>query len=74
MKNGIQIPLRYRTNKACGRFMEFIHKDNMQETAGSLSNARVISIMFDGATDVSICENEMFMPGLLRMGYLKICL
>lgn len=39
MKNGIQIPLRYRTNKACGRFIEFIHKNIMQETARSLSNA-----------------------------------
>lgn len=44
MKNGIQFPVSYRTDKACGRFNEFMHKDIMQETARSLSNARVISI------------------------------
>lgn len=39
--------------------MPFIFKD-IQEVSDDLMNkARVISIMFDGATDVSVCENEL---------------
>lgn len=71
MKNGIQFPVSYRTDKACGRFNEFMHKDIMQETARSLSNARVISIMFDGATGVSICENEIVYARFVENGIPK---
>lgn len=43
----------------------------MQKTARSLSNARVISIMFDGATNVSICENEIVYARFVENGIPK---
>lgn len=74
MKKGIKFPLSYRTDKACGRFVEIIHKDIMQKTARFLSNARVISLMFDGATDFSIFENEIVYSRFVYNGIYKILL
>lgn len=77
MTNRVEFPTSYRTSKACSRFMEYIYNDIKQETARSLSNARVLSIMFDGATDVSICENEIVYArfvdnGIPKFLYMKI--
>ncbi|KAH3821179.1 hypothetical protein DPMN_122940 [Dreissena polymorpha] len=41
------------------RFMEFIFRDIQSNSIALLKNARVLSIMFDGATDVAVCENEI---------------
>lgn len=46
----------------------------MQKTARSLSNARVISLMFDGATDFSIFENEIVYSRFVYNGIYKILL
>lgn len=45
-----------------------------KKTARSLSNARVISIMFDRATDFSICENEIVYSMFVYNGISKILL
>lgn len=68
--------MKFSTDKACGRILEFIHKDIMQKTTRSVSNAQVISLMFDGAElhMFRFVEIKKFVPGLLTMRYLKICL
>lgn len=58
-KYGVKLPNSYHTDQASRRFMGYIHDDMKQQTHASLHNSRVLSIMFDGATDVSPSEKEI---------------
>ena len=57
--NGVDLAESYKSDNACRRFMPFIYKDVQSVGEDSMKQARVLSIMFDGATDVSVCENEL---------------
>lgn len=76
-KNGVILPNSYRTDQACRRFIEYIYDDIQTESRCLLTNARVLSIMFDGATDVSVSENEIVYARVVEQGvprnvYVKI--
>lgn len=42
-------------------FISYIYDDIISMSREMLNETRVVSIMFDGATDVSVCENELYM-------------
>ena len=67
-KNGVSLPSSYQTHKACRRFMEFIDKDIQANPKTLLKEANVFSILFDGATDISISENEIVYARIVEEG------
>jgi hypothetical protein len=67
-KNGVIIPNSYRCDQACRRFMEYIYDDIQDKTITFIKNARVFSVMFDGATDVSVSENEIIYARVVEKG------
>ena len=67
-KNGVLIPNRYGTDQACRRFMKYIFDDIHEQNRTLVKNSRVLSIMFDGATDVSISENEIVYARIVDKG------
>ena len=69
-KNGVSLPSR--------RFMEFIDKDIQANPKTLLKETNVFSILFDGATDVSISENEIVYARIVEEGiprnvFVNIC-
>jgi hypothetical protein len=61
IKNGSELSSvkSYQTDKACARFVPHIAEFIRQGVRESLSNAKALSIMFDGATDSSVSEVEI---------------
>ena len=57
--NGVDLAESYKSENACRRFMPFIYKDVQNVGEDSLKQARVLSTVFDGATDVSVYENRL---------------
>ncbi|XP_014669372.1 PREDICTED: uncharacterized protein LOC106810507 [Priapulus caudatus] len=69
--NGVELAASYKTDNACRRFMPFIYKDLQSVSEDVLNQSRVLSIMFDGATDVSVCENELVYARVIEDGVPK---
>ena len=49
----------YRNYKACKEFMVAIAEVTRREIEADLKNAKFVSIMADGSTDISVIENEI---------------
>lgn len=59
-KNGLDMGNFYRSDNACRRFIQAIYDDLMEKPMHKLqTNVNFFSILIDGATDVSVTENEL---------------
>jgi hypothetical protein len=70
-KNGVELPSSYQTDMACRRFMKYIYTDIQNQNLKGLKDARVLSIMFDGATDIAVCENEIIYARFIDQGEVR---
>lgn len=59
LKNGVDLPNSYHSDQACRRFTDYIYNDIQKSTFDLLKNAKVLSIIFDGTTDVPVSGNEI---------------
>ena len=57
-KNGPDISMTYVNDKSCNNFVSMISKVMIEELASEICEENYISIMIDGATDISGKENE----------------
>ena len=57
-KNGLDISTTYANDKSCNNFVAVISEVMTEELAIEINEKNYISIMIDGATDVSGKENE----------------
>jgi hypothetical protein len=51
--------------------MEYIYTDIQNQNLKWLKDARVLSIMFDGATDTAVCENEIIYARFIDQGEVR---
>ncbi|CAC5420100.1 unnamed protein product [Mytilus coruscus] len=67
VKNGSDLSRlkSYQTDKACARFAPFIADAIRDPIKEKIENCKALSIMYDGATDVSISEVEIIYVRLL---------
>ncbi|KAJ8026207.1 hypothetical protein HOLleu_33990 [Holothuria leucospilota] len=70
IKNGSDIDglSSYRTNTACRRFTQYIVDDIREPLKDAINNARVFSVIYDGATDASVTEVEIVYCRYVRDG------
>ena len=54
LKNGLEFCGSYHSDKACRRFIDYIHDDVAEPILQKIKDANVMSIMFDGSTDNSV--------------------
>ncbi|XP_070576190.1 uncharacterized protein [Ptychodera flava] len=71
IKNGSDIKniQGYATSKACSRFATYIAESVKEPLQQAVSESKVLSIVFDGATDSSISEVELVYCRILDKGY-----
>ena len=50
---------QYQNDNACRRFTKYLCNDVMSTTFNEITNCSMMGIMFDGATDWSVCEVEL---------------
>ena len=70
VKNGSDLKslLSYGTDKACSRFAPYIADAVVEPMRDGVRQGHVYSVMFDGATDCSISENEIIYCRYLKNG------
>ena len=61
VKNGSDLGLlkSYESAKACSRITKTIHEDLLEPFLQEIKEASVFSIIFDGATDCNVTEQEL---------------
>ena len=68
LKNGLELCGSYQSDKACRRFIDYIHDDVAEPILQKIKDANVMSIMFDGSTDNSVTEIELVYIRILDHG------
>jgi len=72
-KNGLSLGNTYMNDHACKEFCKHISNTFRADVIDSLSTAKFISIMADGATDVSCLEEEIVYVRFVSGGAPKTC-
>ena len=72
-KNGLSLGNTYMNDHACKEFSKHISNTFRADLIDSLSTAKFISIMADGATDVSCLEAEIVYVRFVSGGAPKTC-
>ncbi|CAC5374744.1 POLE2 [Mytilus coruscus] len=68
-KNGLDMGNFYRSDNACRRFVKTVYDDLVSTPLGMLrTDVNFFTILIDGATDVSVTENELIYIRLLQDG------
>ena len=76
LRNGAKMGGQYQNDNACRRFTKYLYNDVMSTTFNEITNCSMMGIMFDGATDKSVCEVELVyvryvIDGQARNQYLR---
>ena len=68
VRTGSQMPLWYKSDIACNRFIYDIYNEQIDQLITKLCEARFFSVMIDGSTDSANIENELVYVRYLDMG------
>jgi len=63
----------YRSDNACRRFAKYISEDIWETNLKAIGSSRVLSVMYDGATDSSVTEVEIVYCRFLKNGHPVNC-
>jgi len=58
-KNGLTLGQSYRNDHGCKEFCKHISQVMKDEQAAIIKNARFLSVLADGSTDLSVIEEEI---------------